>query len=139
MEGRKFTEPGNLKARKYLEEQFKTIGLDPVYDNFVEKFTTTLTGRLRQRVFPIPRPLDDLSNVKDNTVTGANVVVKISGMTNKSIVITTHCDLLGIQKGYIFNGADDNASGVAALLTIAKYFKNKPTKHNLIFASTDAQ
>ncbi len=139
MEGRKFTERGNLKTRKFLNEQFQAIGLNPVYDEFIEEFSVTLKGRLRQRVFPIEKPLDDLSNVKDTTVVGANIVGSISGLTDKNIVITAHYDHLGIQKGYIFNGADDNASGVSALLTIAKYFKNKPTKHNLIFAAVDGQ
>ncbi|NJN50027.1 MAG: M28 family peptidase [Polaribacter sp.] len=55
------------------------------------------------------------------------------------MVITAHYDHLGIQNGYIFNGADDNASGVSALLTIAKYFKNKQLNHNLILAAFDGQ
>lgn len=137
--GRKFTEIGNLKARKYIQEKFQSIGLNPLYDDFVQEFSVTLQGRQRQAVFPIKKPLDDLSNVKDTAVVGGNVVGTISGYTNNSIVITAHYDHLGIQKGYVFNGADDNASGVSALLTIAKYFKNKPTKHTLIFAAVDAQ
>jgi Zn-dependent M28 family amino/carboxypeptidase len=32
---------------------------------------------------------------------------------------------LGVRDTKIFNGADDNASGAAALLTMANYFKNK--------------
>ncbi|RRN77328.1 M20/M25/M40 family metallo-hydrolase, partial [Pseudoxanthomonas sp. SGD-10] len=45
----------------------------------------------------------------------------------------------GIQNGKIYNGADDNASGVAALFYLAEYFiKNKPN-HTLIFAAFDAE
>ena len=54
-------------------------------------------------------------------------------------MVTAHYDHLRIKKGFIFNGADDNASGVSALFAIAKYFKNKPTKHTLVFAAVDAQ
>ena len=139
LSGRKFTEQGNVKARKYIKEKFQSIGLNPLYDDFVQEFTVTLRGRQRQSVFPIEKPLDDLSNVKDTTVVGGNVVGTISGYTNRAIVITAHYDHLGIKKGYVFNGADDNASGVSALFTIAKHFKNKPTKHTLVFAAVDAQ
>ncbi len=39
--------------------------------------------------------------------------------TTETVVLTAHYDHLGIQMGEVFNGADDNASGVAALLEIA--------------------
>ena len=34
-------------------------------------------------------------------------------------VVTAHYDHLGVRNGQVFNGADDNASGVAALLAVA--------------------
>ena len=55
------------------------------------------------------------------------------------IVITGHLDHLGIRNGKIYNGADDDASGVAALFAIADYFKNKNPKHTLVFAAVDAE
>jgi Zn-dependent M28 family amino/carboxypeptidase len=46
---------------------------------------------------------------------------------------------LGVQKGEIFNGADDNASGTAALFAMAKYFaKNKP-QNSIIFVAFDGE
>ncbi len=36
-------------------------------------------------------------------------------------------------------GADDNASGVAAMLTIAAYFKQHPPQHSIVFAAFDAE
>jgi Zn-dependent M28 family amino/carboxypeptidase len=77
--------------------------------------------------------------VPDTTVTGGNVVTMIKGESEKAIVITGHLDHLGVQDGEIFNGADDNASGAAALLSIANHFKNKSPKHTLIFAAVDAE
>ena len=38
-----------------------------------------------------------------------------------------------------FNGADDNASGVCALLAAAAYFKANPPEHSLIFVAFDAE
>ncbi|MEM8892626.1 MAG: M20/M25/M40 family metallo-hydrolase, partial [Bacteroidota bacterium] len=57
----------------------------------------------------------------------------------KTIVVTAHIDHLGIIKGEIYNGADDNASGTAALLAIADYFQRNPPNHTLLFAAVDAE
>ena len=46
---------------------------------------------------------------------------------------------MGIRNGEIYNGADDDASGTAALFAIANYFKNKSPKHTLVFAAVDAE
>jgi len=55
------------------------------------------------------------------------------------IVISAHYDHLGVVKGEVFNGADDNASGVGGLLNLAAYFaKNKPN-NTIIFAAFDAE
>ncbi|HEX8638356.1 MAG TPA: M20/M25/M40 family metallo-hydrolase, partial [Pyrinomonadaceae bacterium] len=52
---------------------------------------------------------------------------------------TAHYDHVGIQKGEIYNGADDDASGTAALFALAEYFnKNKPA-HTIIFAAFDGE
>ena len=72
---------------------------------------------------------------------GTNIVGYIKGKTypNKYIVVGAHYDHMGIVDGIVFNGADDNASGTAAMLVLAKYFtKNKP-EHSIIFAAFDAE
>src|SRR5690606_30247073 len=54
--------------------------------------------------------------------------------------ITAHYDHLGTtEDGLIFNGADDNASGTAALLAIAEYFSRHKPKASMIFAALDAE
>ncbi|NNE65118.1 MAG: M28 family peptidase, partial [Pyrinomonadaceae bacterium] len=55
------------------------------------------------------------------------------------IVVSAHFDHVGISRGKIYNGADDNASGTAALFAIAKYFQEHPPEHSLIFAAFDAE
>lgn len=140
LEGRAFSKEGNKKTQQIILNEFNSIGLQPVINgNLLQEFSHTFTGKVRQEVFPIEKPKDDLSNVKDTVASGANIIGMLKGQTSKSIVITAHYDHLGIRKGRIYNGADDNASGTAALFTIAKYFKDKPTKHNLIFAAVDAE
>ncbi|MDX1650869.1 MAG: M28 family peptidase [Brumimicrobium sp.] len=53
-----------------------------------------------------------------------NVVAFIEGkeLKDEVVVITAHMDHLGAEDGEIYNGADDNATGTAALLEIAQAF-----------------
>lgn len=121
-EGRKTGTKGNEMARAYLTERLLTIGLKPYpgKPSFEQSFefkgrnSTTLTA-------------------------GKNLIAYIPGKTDEAIVISAHYDHVGIIKDEIYNGADDNASGVAALLQYAAYFsKNKPN-YTLIFAIFDAE
>lgn len=66
-------------------------------------------------------------------------VIKGSVSPNDYIVVSAHFDHLGKTVAGIFHGADDNASGVAAVLAMAKYFKQHPPKHSIIFALWDAE
>ncbi len=139
-EGRGFSTPGNYKAQQFIAEQFQSVGLSPYLNSgFIQQFNHTLSGRMRQRLFPIQDPKKDFSNVPDTTVVGGNVIGYIKGSSSKVIVITGHLDHLGIRNGQIYNGADDDASGTAALISIAQYFKDKTPKHTLLFAAVDAE
>lgn len=140
MQGRFFGTEGNYKTQKFIAKQFDALGIEPAFHSgSIQKFLYTFKGKFRQRIYPISNPAEDFSNVPDTTVTGGNVVTMIKGKSEKAIVITAHLDHLGVRNGEIFNGADDDASGVAALLAIADYFKSKSPKHTLIFAAVDAE
>jgi hypothetical protein len=54
-----------------------------------------------------------------------NVLGFVEGTDKKDevLVISAHYDHLGVQDGEIYNGADDNASGIAAMLEISRVFK----------------
>ena len=53
-----------------------------------------------------------------------NVIAYIPGLTEENIVISAHYDHIGFDQGQVCNGADDNGSGTAALLSIASAFKS---------------
>lgn len=121
-EGRRTGTKGAELARNYILNRFNEIGLQKLdgKSSFIEDFSFTR----RNSTSPIE---------------GKNIVGMIKGSTNKAIVITAHYDHIGINNNEIFNGADDNASGVGALLHIASYYaKNKP-KHTLVFVAFDAE
>ena len=64
--------------------------------------------------------------------------------SDEYVLITAHYDHLGVLDGNIYNGADDNASGVTVLLNLADMFgtmrktRTGPDK-NIIFAALDAK
>jgi hypothetical protein len=70
----------------------------------------------------------------------ANVIGVVTGKTNKSIIVSAHYDHLGKLGKEYFPGADDNASGIAALLEIAEEFsKTKDLAYTIIFLATSAE
>ncbi|HNH40456.1 MAG TPA: M20/M25/M40 family metallo-hydrolase [Saprospiraceae bacterium] len=83
----------------------------------------------------------DLS-ITHTLVRDRNVVGLIEGddprLKHEYIVLSAHFDHLGIINGEIFNGADDNATGTAALISISKALKalkdnGYPLKRSVLF------
>ncbi len=133
--GRRLGTSENVKAREYIAEEFKQIGLEAaIKDSYIQNFKYDISSRYRKRLF---REQPEVK--RDTFLFGANVVASIKGETDKVIAITAHFDHLGIREGEIFNGADDNASGTAALIAIGEYFLKHPTKHTLILAAVDGE
>ena len=77
----------------------------------------------------------------EKTISERNVIGIREGNSNRpAIIISAHYDHIGIKKNHadsICNGADDNASGVAVLLSIAQYLKTHQirNKNPIIFAA----
>lgn len=123
MQGRKTGTAGNRMAQFYLLDRFKQAGLQQFNNTFEQPFYFT---RGEKRIM------------------GTNLYGYVKGAVDSFIVLSAHYDHVGIgkpgaAKDSIYNGADDNASGVAALLAIAKYFTAYPPKYTLIFAAFDAE
>lgn len=78
------------------------------------------------------------TTVESEIVTARNVIGMIEGKSPDTlIVLGAHYDHLGIHDGYIWNGADDNASGTVGVMTIARAFLatgEKPEK-TIVFAA----
>jgi hypothetical protein len=84
--------------------------------------------------FPLPVTMRMKMVSRHEAITSPNVIAVLPGsdpkLSQEYVVYTAHVDHLGIGKPIngdaIYNGAADDASGVAALLVIAKAFKSKP-------------
>ncbi len=119
-QGRKTGTEGSELAREYIKGRLKKLGLQsfPAMPDYEQSFTA-----LEQ---------------SGKKVTGKNVIAYIPGKTDQVIVLSAHYDHLGIINNEVYNGADDNASGVAGLLKIAAYYKKSQPAKTLIFAFFDA-
>ena len=115
MQGRKAGTEGIEKAAKYIEGQFKKIGLKYFNNNSFRQTFNYKNKRSRNQ--------EELNLF--------NVVGFLEGNEKKDeiVVISAHYDHLGMKSSgagdLIFNGANDNATGVAAVLALAEYFKSK--------------
>ncbi|WPV69166.1 M28 family metallopeptidase [Chitinophaga sp. LS1] len=75
----------------------------------------------------------------------SNIVGMIKGKTkpDEYVIFSGHYDHLGIVKPVgtdsIANGADDDASGVTAVVMLAKYYKQHPPARSIIFVAFTAE
>lgn len=122
LEGRRSGEKGNDLAREYIVTRFEKLGLEKFNNSYSQPFS--FYKRLPKKVYDCN-----------------NLIGKITGTKHpeKHIVLTAHFDHLGKRDGKTFNGADDNASGVSAILAAAAFFKKNPPKHSIIFVAFDAE
>ncbi len=114
MKGRGIGTPELDEAAKFIIEKFKEYGLQPGADDgsYVQSFTHT---------FP------KLGEVKLKNIIGI-IPGKDPKFDGQAVVVSAHYDHLGLgfpdvhkgDEGKIHHGADDNASGVAVMLELAK-------------------
>jgi Peptidase family M28/WD40-like Beta Propeller Repeat len=97
--------PGNKKAIEYLTEKFKSFGYEP-----------------EQQWFEARGALDGKS---------ANVIARLPGTENPELIYTLSSHLDSVVAG---PGADDDASGIAALLEAARVLRAHPMPATIIFA-----
>lgn len=122
MEGRRTGTAGAERARRYIEARFRALGVQPLgTDGYRQTFEMT-AGRVSARP------------------DGINLVGRIAGRdTSRVIVVTAHYDHLGVRNGQVYNGADDNASGVAAMLAVARTLGREKPRHTVLLVALDAE
>jgi hypothetical protein len=133
--GRAIGTEGEQQAAEYLAEEFDKLGLQPMgTDGFFQEFTVSKPSNPHEEA---------VIGTNGAGITGRNVIAYLDKKAEKTIVIGAHFDHLGmggqgsLHRGdsAIHNGADDNASGTAALLALAKVFKYETLKSNILFVA----
>ena len=140
LEGRLVGSKGEKKAAKYIAAWFKKNGLIPKGNHgYLQAFSV-------KKNLKNPHGNDDSPQAV--TINGNNVVGYIDNQAPYTVVIGAHYDHLGYneygsstyrptdstEKPQIHNGADDNASGTAALIELSGLLANSSFKqHNYLF------
>ncbi len=121
MEGRAVGTPGSERARRFLLAQLAEIGVAPVGTGFEHPF--------------------EFTSRQGAAVRGVNLLAQVRGTAEpeRYLVISAHYDHVGVRGGETYNGADDNASGTAALLELARRLRDNPPRHSVILAFFDAE
>lgn len=121
LQGRKAGEEGGLMAAEYITAMLGEWGVEPLGDQgFLQPFT--------------------IGGCAMN-----NILAVIPGKSKEYVVVGAHYDHVGIDTTIVgdncFNGADDNASGVSAVLQIARAVKKmrKTPERGIIFAFWDGE
>ncbi len=127
-EGRGLGTKGAEMAGEYVKAQFIDAGLDPLADDFFHEFQVRIGLAW---------------------VSARNVVGVIPGsdpdLRDEVIVLGAHYDHLGFAmrdgEKVIYHGADDNASGTATLIELAKYFSDNRDQvgRTIVFVAFDAE
>jgi hypothetical protein len=138
MEGRLVGSNGELKTAVFLSDELLKIGVKPYQGSYAKPFTYLYS----------PNPHDSTDATKQQ-INSQNIVGFIDNNQQRTIVIGAHYDHIGRNEhnnsslvnsaGQIHNGADDNASGVAAVLTLAKHLQTnkslEPVNFLIVFFS----
>lgn len=131
MEGRRTGTEGNARARAYVVQRLRDEGAAPLGGAYEHPFAFAHTSV--KAIWRRDRPVRmDMS--------GTNVLALVPGtVPGPALVVSAHYDHLGIRNDAIYLGADDNASGVAALLAVARVLRRAPPRHPVVLAAFDAE
>ncbi len=136
--GREVGTEGEKMAADYISNQFEQIGLSPKgTDGFYQPFFIKDSDN--------PHEQAQVGVSEDSAgITGYNVLALLDNPGDEVVVIGAHYDHLGFGgfsslfrgiggKKEVHNGADDNASGVAAMLHLARVLKTKNLNRDVLF------
>jgi len=154
LEGRGTGSAGNDSAAAYISRRFETMGAAPAFSSGDARICSPVSGSTK-------RPCDGrfVQSFTARSVAAAhaglpgelptqNVAAIVRGtdptLRDEYVVLGAHFDHLGRStmgaldpdaKNAIHNGADDNASGTAAVIELARVLRQSPTKRSLIFVT----
>ncbi|WOC27399.1 M20/M25/M40 family metallo-hydrolase [Pseudoalteromonas sp. N1230-9] len=122
-----------LTSSPFYGRKTNTLGAKRAGDFISERFSE-LNYNVRKQHFEYDAPFNQKRS-------GVNIIAtqKTTCTNCKMIIFTAHYDHLGPTGSRYYPGANDNASGVAALLYLAHYLAHQTQQYNLVFVATDAE
>ena len=147
LQGREAGVHGSRVTSEYIVSLLQWMGVSPLANSYFQPFDAYRKERQKKgRLEVHPDSIAKLKQEVHQKLTMRNVLGMIPGKNTKEYVIVgAHFDHLGIDPvldgDQIYNGADDNASGVSAVLQIARAFlaSGQQPERNVIFAFWDGE
>ena len=147
LQGREAGFHGSRVTSEYIVSLLQWMGVSPLADSYFQPFDAYRKERQKKgRLEVHPDSIAKLKQEVHQKLTMRNELGMIPGKNTKEYVIVgAHFDHLGIDPvldgDQIYNGADDNASGVSAVLQIARAFlaSGQQPERNVIFAFWDGE
>lgn len=149
LEGRRAGQRGSCLAKQYVISRMREAGIKPLFSSGYEQpFEACATQRLHRmgRYFV---ESDSIASIKQQTYLSmqlSNVLGVLKGRrADEYVVVGAHIDHEGVYEDLagdkIYNGADDNASGVSAVLQIMKAFvlSGSQPERTVVFAFWDGE
>ncbi len=147
LEGREAGSRGGRVAGEYIVSMLRMMNISPLGDSYYQPFEAChnqVAQKGKWQVHP-----DSIAQLKKGVYKHLqlnNILAKIEGKrTDEYVIVGAHYDHLGIDPTLagdcIYNGADDNASGVSAVLQLAKAFlaSGQQPERTIIFAFWDGE
>lgn len=142
LQGREAGFHGSYVSSEYIASILQWMGIQPLNESYFQPFDAYRKERQKKgRLEVHPDSVAKLKQEVHQKLSMRNVLAMIPGKNTKEYVIVgAHFDHLGIDPALdgdqIYNGADDNASGVSAVLQIARAFlaSGQQPERNVIFA-----
>lgn len=130
------TEEGRI-AGNYIASLLQQWGVSPLFDSYFQPFEAYRVERQKQgRLQVHPDSIQIIKQGVHQKYNMRNVLAKIEGKNkNEFVIIGAHYDHIGydpmLDGDQIYNGADDNASGVSAVLQIVRSSSPQDSNRNV--------
>ncbi|MCG2725052.1 MAG: M28 family peptidase [Elusimicrobia bacterium] len=123
LKGRGPNSPQKEKAADYIAKEFEKFSIKPLNnESYFQKWQCDING--------------EETSLK-------NIIGKIEGydkkLKNEYVIVGAHYDHLKTKNEKIYPGADDNASGIALMLELARFYSEHKTARTLIFVAFDGE
>ena len=123
LQGRGPNSPEKEKAAIFIAKEFKKLSLKPLNNKYYAQ--------------------EWAETINDERIKLKNIIGKIEGsdkkLKNEYVIIGAHYDTLKTKNGKFHPGADDNASGIALMLELARFYSEHKTARTLIFIAFDGE
>lgn len=147
LEGREAGSRGGRIAREYIVANLRNLGIAPLNIDYLQCFESYKKASPTKNRFQVhPDSINVIKEGVHQRLSMCNVLGILPGINSEEyVVVGAHYDHLGMDSSLVgdqvYNGADDNASGVSAVLQIARAFlaTGIQPKRNVIFAFWDGE